>query len=210
MNVTGQSNMMQFRVPSCKLSEDLGNLFEKSLFADCVLCSGTKEFQVHKAMLACRSPVFAAMFEHGMTEARSDRVNIEDIDPEVLREMLRFMYTGSAPSLDRMADELLAAADKYQLERLKVMCEQAMCLSLTNESACDTFILADLHSAEHLKTQAIEFINLHANEVMETEGWKILVKKHPQLLEEVFKALATQQTPPIILNQSPRKRPRQY
>jgi speckle-type POZ protein len=77
--------------------------------------------KVHKAMLACRSPVFAAMFEHGMAEARSDRVNIEDIDPEVLREMLRFMYTGSAPSLDRMADELLAAADKYQLERLKVL-----------------------------------------------------------------------------------------
>jgi speckle-type POZ protein len=99
---------------------------------------------------------------------------------------------------------------------IQVMCEQAMCLSLTNESACDTFILADLHSAEHLKTQAIEFINLHANEVvtsyplkyfytllfhlqvMETEGWKILVKKHPQLLEEVFKALATQVITNII------------
>lgn len=210
VNVTGQSNMMQFRVPPCRLSEDMGILFEKSLFADCVLCSGNKEFQVHKAVLACRSPVFAAMFEHGMTEARSDRVIIEDIDPEVLREMLKFMYTGSAPSLERMADELLAAADKYQLERLKVMCEQALCLSLTNESACETLILADLHSAEHLKQQAIEYVNLHANEVMESDGWKILVKEHPPLLEQVFKALATQQTPPIILNQPPRKRPRQY
>jgi len=64
-----------------------------------------------------------------------------------------------------MADELLAAADKYQLERLKVMCEQSLCLSLTNETACETLILADLHSAEHLKTQSTEFINLHANEV---------------------------------------------
>lgn len=32
------------------------------------------------------------MFEHGMAESLSDRVNIEDIDSEVLREMLRFMY----------------------------------------------------------------------------------------------------------------------
>jgi hypothetical protein len=31
------------------------------------------------------------MFEHGMAEARNDRVDISDIDPEVLREMLRFM-----------------------------------------------------------------------------------------------------------------------
>ena len=30
------------------------------------------------------------------------------------------MYSGSAPNLDRMADDLLVAADKYQLDRLKV------------------------------------------------------------------------------------------
>lgn len=38
--------MMQFRVPACRLSDDMGGLFEKSLFADCVLASGNKEFQV--------------------------------------------------------------------------------------------------------------------------------------------------------------------
>lgn len=85
-----------------------------------------------------------------------------------------------------------------------------MCMSLSNENSCDTLTLADLHSAEHLKMQAIEYINLHANEVMETDGWKVLVKEHPQLLELVFKALATQQTPPIVLNHPIRKRPRQF
>jgi len=211
VNVTGQSNLMQFRVPHCRLSEDMSSLFEKRTFSDCVLVSGAREFQVHKAILSARSPIFGAMFEHGMTEARENRVDIADVDGEVLREMLRFMYTGIAPNLEKMADELLAAADKYQLDRLKVMCEQSLCLSLTNENSCETLILADLHSAEHLKMQAIEFINLHANEVMETVGWKELVRLHPTLLEQVFKALATQQTPPIVLkDQPPRKRPRQF
>lgn len=90
------------------------------------------------------------------------------------------------------------------------MCEQSLCLSLTNDNACDTLTLADLHSAEHLKMQSIEFINLHANEIMESEGWRILVKDHSQLLQQVYKALATQQTPPIVLNQPSRKRPRQF
>jgi speckle-type POZ protein len=45
------------------------------------------------------------------------------------------------------------------------MCEQSLGLTLTNKSACETLILADLHSAEHLKTQAVEFIKSHANEV---------------------------------------------
>jgi len=34
------------------------------------------------------------------------------VDPEVVTEMLRFIYTDRAPNLLRMADELLAAADK--------------------------------------------------------------------------------------------------
>lgn len=41
-----------------------------------------------------------------------NRVDITDVDHEVMREMLRFIYTGRAPNLDRMADDLLAAADK--------------------------------------------------------------------------------------------------
>jgi len=217
VNVTGQSNMMQFKIPPCRLSDDMSNLFEKHAFADCLLtcgsresCERRKEFHVHKAILATRSPVFNAMFEHEMAESSNNRVEINDVDPDVMKEMLRFMYTGNAPNLDRMADELLAAADKYQLERLKVMCEQALCLSLTHENACATLILADMHSADQLKMQSIEFINLHANDVMDTDGWKTLVKSHPPLLAQVFKALANQQTPPIIMNQPPRKRPRLF
>ena len=39
-------------------------------------------------------------------------MEITDVDHEVLREMLRFIYTGKASSLEKMADDLLAAADK--------------------------------------------------------------------------------------------------
>ena len=44
-----------------------------------------------------------------------NRVEITDVDHEVMREMLRFIYTGKAPNLDKMADDLLAAADKVKL-----------------------------------------------------------------------------------------------
>lgn len=63
---------------------------------------------------AARSPVFAAMFEHEMEERKQNRVAITDVDHEVLKEMLRFIYTGKAPNLEKMADDLLAAADKVR------------------------------------------------------------------------------------------------
>ncbi|KAF6723394.1 Speckle-type POZ protein-like A [Oryzias melastigma] len=99
------------------------------------------------------------MFEHEMEESKKNRVDISDVDPDVFREMMGFIYTGKAPNLEKMADNLLAAADKYALERLKVMCEEALCNSLSVENVADTLILADLHSAEQLKAQAIDFIN---------------------------------------------------
>ena len=48
---------------------------------------------------------------------------------------------------------------QYALERLKVMCEDALCSNLSVENAAEILILADLHSADQLKTQAVDFIN---------------------------------------------------
>ncbi len=40
----------------------------------------------------------------------------------MLREMLRYVYTGKAPNLDKMADDLLAAADKVSAHsNLKIL-----------------------------------------------------------------------------------------
>ena len=63
-------------------------------------------------IISARSMVFNAMFAHEMEESKQNRVDITDVDHEVMREMLRFIYTGKAPNLDKMADDLLAAADK--------------------------------------------------------------------------------------------------
>ncbi|KOC59887.1 Protein roadkill [Habropoda laboriosa] len=206
VNISGQSNTIQFKVPECRLPDDLGLLFENQKFSDVTLTVCGREFQAHKAILAARSPVFSAMFEHEMEERKQNRVDITDVDHEVLREMLRFIYTGKAANLEKMADDLLAAADKYALERLKVMCEEALCTSLAIENAADILILADLHSADQLKAQAIDFINTHATDVMDTAGFKSMVNSHPHLIAEAFRALATQQIPPIG---PPRKRVKQ-
>ena len=81
-------------------------------------------------VLTCFTPILsapslivmlAAMFEHDMEEKKNSRVEVKDVEPEVMAELLRFIYTGkTAANLDTMAADLLAAADKYALERLKV------------------------------------------------------------------------------------------
>ncbi|KAI1230382.1 hypothetical protein IHE44_0010365, partial [Lamprotornis superbus] len=198
VNISGQNTMNMVKVPECRLADELGGLWENSRFTDCCLCVAGQEFKGHKAILAARSPVFSAMFEHEMEESKKNRVEINDVEPEVFKEMMCFIYTGKAPNLDKMADDLLAAADKYALERLKVMCEDAL--------GTEILILADLHSADQLKTQAVDFINYcpltppclpssHASDVMETSGWKSMVVSHPHLVAEAYRSLASAQCP---------------
>ena len=43
-----------------------------------------------------------------------NHVEINDVDGEVLGEMLNYIYTGKAPNLKKMADQLLSAADKVR------------------------------------------------------------------------------------------------
>ena len=116
VNVSGQSVMGSFKVPEENLFTDLGKLLDDGSFSDFALIVGDQRFPVHKAILAARSPVFAAMFGHNeMDENKNGVVQIKDLEPEVLKEMLKFIYTGKTSLLDTMADELLSAADKVYL-----------------------------------------------------------------------------------------------
>ena len=94
VNISGQMHSASFKVPDIRLSDDFSNLFESSQFADVTLTCNSREFQCHKAILTARSPVLAAMFEHEMKERQLNLVEIEDMDPEVMADMLRFIYTG--------------------------------------------------------------------------------------------------------------------
>ena len=64
------------------------------------------------------------MFANNMKETNTDRVDIEDLDPDVVCDMLLFIYTGGTPNIGKNAGDLIAAADKYQLEQLKGLCEE--------------------------------------------------------------------------------------
>ena len=115
VNISGQSGMGNFKVPEDNLSTDLGKLFEEGHFSDINLVVGDTRFPVHKAILASRSPVFAGMFRHiEMEESKQGIVQIKDLEPDVLKEMLKFIYTGKTSQLESMADELLSAADKVR------------------------------------------------------------------------------------------------
>ncbi|XP_049997577.1 speckle-type POZ protein-like [Alexandromys fortis] len=192
-SIPDESTEPRSQVPKGPLGDDLGELWKNSSFTDCCLVVAGQEFRAHKAILAARSPVFRAMFEHDTEESRKNRFEIHDLKPEVFKAMMDFIYTGKEPVLHRIAGSVLAAADKYGLERLKVMCESAVCRDLSVKNAAYALCLADRHSTGHLKTQVLNFITAHASEVSQTASWKLMVDSRPHLVAEAYSSLASAQ-----------------
>ena len=70
---------------------------------------------------------------------------MQDLQPDVVNDMLLYVYTGNTPNLNRVAGELLAAADKYQLEQLKNICEERLCNSLEIGNSVSHLVLGDMY-----------------------------------------------------------------
>ena len=85
------------------VSQDLEKAFTSKELCDVQLQCGEKIFDCHKFMLSARSPVFRAMFQAEMEEKKTNKVDINDLDPDILAEMLHFIYTGKTPKLDDFA-----------------------------------------------------------------------------------------------------------
>ncbi|KAL6030093.1 hypothetical protein STEG23_037757 [Scotinomys teguina] len=153
LSISDQIRKPGIQILRYTLVDELGELWENSIFTDCCLVVAGQEFQAHKAILAARSPVFRAMFEHDVEKSKKTQAEIHDQEPQVFKTIMGFVYMRKAPDMDSMADAALAAADKCDLEHLKVMCEDALCRELSVDNAAHTLILADLHSAWQLKTQ---------------------------------------------------------
>jgi speckle-type POZ protein len=164
-------------------STRMERLFEDMKFSDVTLSVLGRQFQAHKCILTSSSKVFSAMFEHQTKEKLSNHVKIEDIQPEVFNELLRFIYTGRSTSaaMETMAAQLLVAADKYLLDQLKSECEFHLLRRMSADNCIDLLLLVSdqILSADNLKQGAIDFFRRFPGEVMATDGWKKAKQEHP-------------------------------
>ncbi|XP_054720625.1 uncharacterized protein LOC129230249 [Uloborus diversus] len=72
------------------ISNDFEAMYNVQRFADVVLKLGKHEFPVHKLILRSRSKMFEAMFEHDMLENRQHTVDLVDMEPDTVKDMLRY------------------------------------------------------------------------------------------------------------------------
>ena len=189
--VAGAQKIKQVTTESCQqeLSQDLQKLLLDKDLADVEIICGDKSLPCHTIVLSARSPVFRAMFKADMTEKKRGKVEIHGFTSDVIQNMLHFMYTGSlsTPLGETEAADLLGAADQYQLDLLKRVCENKLCELLNVDNCLRLLAIADMHQADQLKARGMDLVIKNMNTIVmkSSEDWKKCVKDHPDLVVEI-------------------------
>nr|CAB3482488.1 unnamed protein product [Digitaria exilis] len=188
------------QVPPSALLDDLGKLLGSEVGADVRFEVKSEAFYAHKIVLAARSPVLMAELYGPMSDMNMKTITIEDMQPAVFKALLHFIYKDSLPAMDdldthegeEMIKHLLVAADRYGIERMKVMCESILGKKLDVEGVASTLALADQHHCTQLKDACIRFINSskRSGDVFASQGYAHLKRACPAVIVEIWEKSA--------------------
>ncbi|XP_026410295.1 BTB/POZ and MATH domain-containing protein 3-like [Papaver somniferum] len=187
-------------VPASDVAQNLKGLLQSEIGSDITFQVGNEEFRAHKSILAARSPVFRAHFFGLVGNPDKEAVVIEEFKPFVFKAMLLFLYSDELPETHELSDSdspctsttimqhMLAAANHYNLARLKLMCEAKLCEGITAGTVADTLALAERHQCLQLKTVCLKFAAKPENigEVIKSDGYAYLEKWSPSLLTDLL------------------------
>ncbi|KAF7104539.1 hypothetical protein CFC21_105431 [Triticum aestivum] len=191
----------EVQVPRSNLLDNLGKLLETQEGADVSFKVDGEVFPAHKNILAMQCPVFKAEFYGPMKNKSKHNVNIiEDMQPAVFKALLHFIYMDSLAPMDDLSDDeyeemlkhLLVAADRYAIDRMKLMCESKLCDRLCAKNVATTLALADQYHCSQLKDGCIEFINSsnRMSDVVASKGYEHLKRTCPTIVVDIWEKAA--------------------
>ncbi|KAK1685548.1 hypothetical protein QYE76_046396 [Lolium multiflorum] len=185
-------------VPQPNLQDQLLQMLKDGQGADVTFSVSGRLFNAHRYLLAARSPVFKAELFGPMKEKETNTIPIQDIEPSVFEALLHFVYTDSLQDDEhnkgnRVAklQHLLVAADRYGLNRLRLLCESKMCVDIDMDTVAASLALAEQHHCKDLKEACIQFMAPRnvLQAVMATDGFKHLVESCPFVIIELLDML---------------------
>ncbi|CAM0870906.1 unnamed protein product [Alopecurus aequalis] len=184
-------------VPESNLHTHFASMLKDGEGADVTFSVRDQLFSAHRYVLAARSLVFKAELFGQMKETTMECIKIDDIEPATFEALLHFIYTDSLPSnceLDQTAalQHLLVAADRYGLDRLKVICEGKLCQRMDVQTVATTLALAEQHHSVELKNACLGYMSSQEvlRAVKKTDGFKRLTQSCPSIVMDIVEKVA--------------------
>lgn len=184
--VTFPSSELLKKCQPGKISDDLKRLLSDDETKDITFkFNKNQELKAHRLMLRMRSSVFSNMLDTDMIERKSGVVEIDDITFECFEALLQFIYTDTCVNVKHFTEELLYAAEKYELIGLKYKAAMSMLESINSSNAVETAILLHRYQLPDFWREAMTFVNANKGEVLKT-----IDRKEPDIVKEFHRMMS--------------------
>lgn len=90
--------------------------------ADVTLLVGEQELPCHRSLLALSSPFFHAMFAGDFAESFSARVELRDVEPAAVGQLVDFVYTGRLTITQTNVEALTRTASRLHFPTVQKVC----------------------------------------------------------------------------------------
>ncbi|XP_074910690.1 kelch-like protein 4 [Buteo buteo] len=179
MNTNGSDEYFQSTNHAEQTFRKMENYLQQKQLCDVLLIVGDQKIPAHRLVLSAVSDYFAAMFTNDVREAKQEEIKMEGVDPDALKALVRYAYTGVLELKEDTIESLLAAACLLQLSQvIEVCCNFLMkqlhpsnCLGIRSfgdaQGCTELLKVAHTYTMEHF-TEVIknqEFLLLPANEI---------------------------------------------
>ncbi|KFZ54480.1 Kelch-like 4 [Antrostomus carolinensis] len=179
MNTNGSDEYFQCTNHAEQTFRKMENYLQQKQLCDVLLIVGDQKIPAHRLVLSAVSDYFAAMFTNDVREAKQEEIKMEGVDPDALKALVRYAYTGILELKEDTIESLLAAACLLQLTQvIDVCCNFLMkqlhpsnCLGIRSfgdaQGCAELLKVAHTYTMEHF-TEVIknqEFLLLPANEI---------------------------------------------
>ncbi|XP_033855442.2 kelch-like protein 40 [Acipenser ruthenus] len=141
------------------LQDGLNDLLENDKFVDCTLKVKDKKFPCHRLVLAACSPYFRAMFLSEMEESKQKEIVLEDVEPEVLGRILKYIYTSEIEITEQNVQDIFSAANMFQVPSVFTVCVSFLQKRLSLSNCLAIFRLGLMLDCARLAIAARDFIS---------------------------------------------------
>lgn len=148
------------------IAQGFEQLHQFGRLTDLTIIAGTKQFRVHKNILAQQSPVMEANFEQNLGQAT---MKIDDCSEDAVEQFIDYIYTGNIKD-EPCEMELYAIAAEYKIAKLKEKSEKLLLKKLEKSNAFEIFKLAHRFESQVLKQNAFkELKKIFADKVLHSD-----------------------------------------
>ncbi|XP_067375116.1 kelch-like protein 4 isoform X2 [Channa argus] len=141
---------------------------------DVLLIAGDHKIPAHRLVLSAVSDYFAAMFTSDVREAKQEEIKMEGVDPEALRSLVHFAYTGVLELKEETIESLLAAACLLQLSQVIQVCCNFLMKQLHPSNCLGIRSFADAQGCVDLLNVAHNYTMEHFLEVIQNQEFLLL------------------------------------